>query len=302
MSKSTKTWLVTASLLVLAGCIIFVGAMMKLNWDFTKLTTSKYKTNTYEIEEEYKNISVVTDTADIVFITAEETKTKVVCYEQENVEHTVTVKDGELLIEISDLRKWYEHIEINFANPKITVYLPQGEYGALAVNTSTGNVEVPEGFEFESIDISASTGNIQLKNISAANVDLSALTGRITASDISCTDSFNFDVSTGKSYLSDITCKNITSTGNTGSAELERVIAGEKISLKRSTGNIKLDKCDAAEIFIKTDTGDVKGSLISDKVFITATDTGKVEVPKSTKGGNCEIITSTGNIIISVND
>ena len=70
--------------------------------------------------------------------------------------------------------------------------------------------------------------------------------------------------------------------------------------IKRSTGDVKFDGSDAAEIFIKTDTGDVTGSLLTDKVFITQTDTGNIDVPKTVNGGRCEISTDTGDIKISV--
>ena len=52
---------------------------------------------------------------------------------------------------------------------------------------------------------------------------------------------------------------------------------------------------------ITTDTGNVKGSLLSEKVFIVSTDTGKKQVPNTITGGRCEITTDTGDIIISIN-
>ena len=79
-----------------------------------------------------------------------------------------------------------------------------------------------------------------------------------------------------------------------------RVIAENKFSIERSTGNVKFDGSDAAEIFVKTDTGDVTGSLLTDKVFIAQTDTGDVDVPKTVTGGRCEIMSDTGNIKIKI--
>ena len=79
---------------------------------------------------------------------------------------------------------------------------------------------------------------------------------------------------------------------------LKNVIATEKISIERSIGDVKFDDCDATEIWVETDTGDVTGNLLSEKIFITETSTGDVNVPKSTKGGKCEITTSTGDIYI----
>ena len=81
---------------------------------------------------------------------------------------------------------------------------------------------------------------------------------------------------------------------------MNNVIAAEKFSIKRSTGDVKFNSCDATEIYVKTDTGDVSGSLLSNKVFFTNTDTGDVEIPKTMDGGKCEIITDTGDIKITV--
>jgi DUF4097 and DUF4098 domain-containing protein YvlB len=61
---------------------------------------------------------------------------------------------------------------------------------------------------------------------------------------------------------------------------------------------VNFNACDATEIFVKTSTGNVAGSLLSSKVFIANTSTGSIDVPKTTSGGRCEIITSTGNIKI----
>ena len=56
MNRTAKIWLIVAASLVLVGCIIFVGVMAVLKWDFGKLSTNKYETNTYEINEAFKQI------------------------------------------------------------------------------------------------------------------------------------------------------------------------------------------------------------------------------------------------------
>ena len=81
---------------------------------------------------------------------------------------------------------------------------------------------------------------------------------------------------------------------------MNSVIASEKFSIERRTGDVKLDGCDAAEIKILTDTGDVNGSFGSEKIFFVETDTGDVNVPKSLTGGKCEITTDTGDIYITI--
>ena len=81
---------------------------------------------------------------------------------------------------------------------------------------------------------------------------------------------------------------------------LENVIAAEGFSLVRSTGDIAFDGCDAAELLVETDTGDVTGSLLSEKVFFVTTATGKKEVPETVTGGKCKITTDTGDVTITI--
>ncbi len=318
MSK-TKKWLIIASCLILIGCIVFGGVMAMQKWDFTKLSTNKFETSNHEINENFKSISIITKTSDVVFVSSENSKYAVECYEQKNVKHSVAVKDGTLVIEAVDTRKWYEHIGINFGTPRVTVYIPKGEYGTLSVKANTGDVEIPQDFDFASIDISvstgdvkcyasalelikikASTGDINADDISCSALDLTVSTGKVNASGVSCKGDVTVSVSTGKAYLTNIACNGVTSSGNTGDISLKNVVAKERISIERSTGNVKFEGCDAGELFVTTDTGDVTGSLLSDKIFVVNTDTGKKEVPKTTTGGICEISTDTGDIIITI--
>lgn len=275
-----KRWFIAAGSFVLIGCILFAGAMSGLHWDFTQLSTVKYETNSYEITKAYQNISIQTDTADLVILPSKTDNTCVVCHEQETMKHSVTVKDNTLVVEMIDTRKWYEHISIHFGAPKITVYLPKGDYGTLAVKSSTGNIVA--------------------ENISADMIDLSVSTGKITLNDTACQSDIRIQVSTGKSKLTNVTCKNLTSRGSTGDLVLNKVTATDMFSLERSTGDVTFDKCDAAEIVVKTDTGDVVGSLLTNKVFLAQTDTGKVDVPKTINGGKCEITTDTGDIRLKI--
>ena len=319
MSEATKIWLITAASLVLTGCIICGVVMTMLGWDFTKLSTDRYETNKHETDENFSEISINTDTADILFTPSENEKCSVICYESQNAKHAIEVKDGTLSINVVNTKKWYEYIGINFGHSKITVCLPEKEYSSLIIKESTGDIEIPNDFKFEDIDISLSTGdvkcyasaiktikiktttgNIGIDSISADSIDLSVSTGNVTAAGITCEGDIEIGVSTGKTHLTNIVCQSVISSGSTGDISLKNVIAAEKISVKRSTGDVKLEASDAAEIFIETETGDVKGSLLTKKVFIVKTDTGRIDVPNSITGGRCEITTDTGDINITV--
>ena len=321
MKRSTRVCLIIAAALMLLGILLFTCAIAATDFNFASgFNTAKYETTTHEITEKFDSISVDTDTADINILPATDNAVKVLCFEQENLFHKVSVKDGTLTVELVDERRWFEHITFfNIHSPMINVYLPEAEYRALNIAASTSDIDIAREFSFESLNIHvstgdvtcyasakeiikmrASTGRITLEDLSAGAIDITTTTGGIRASNITCAGDLKTSVSTGKTKLSSVTCKNLFSTGNTGDITLIDVIATERFDIERSTGDVEMEACDAAELIIITDTGDVDGSLLSEKVFVVRSDTGDIDVPKTTSGGICEITTDTGDIEIYV--
>lgn len=259
MTKKTKAWLIVAITLILIGAILFVGVMTMFGWNFRRLSTVEYVTKSYEITEDFKNIFIDTVTADIEFLPSENEKTIVECYELIKTYHSVRVVDDSLEIKLQDRAKnWF--IGINFDTPKITVYIPKGEYAALTVEATTGDIKIPDAFQFNNIDVSITTG------------------------DVKCSASAN---------------ENVKIKTTTGDIDLKNVIAS-KIAISATTGDISLYQCDADELYLKATTGDITGSLLSDKVFVAKSTTGDIDVPQSTTGGKCEIKVTTGDINIEI--
>jgi len=319
MSKAAKVWLIVAASLIVAGLIMFVAAMWALGWDFTRLSTGKYNTNTHALTEEFSSISINTDTADIVFELSDDGQCTVECYEEQKAKHSVSIEEGTLVIDLANEKDWYDYIGIHFHSPKITVYLPEAQYTSLFIKGSTCDINVPRPFSFENVNISTSTGdvdfsasasrlnkiktntgNVSIENTSAGALNISTSTGDITVSNVACESDITTNVTTGRITLTNITCGNLTSTGDTGDISLSNVIAAQKIYINRSTGDVKFDHSDGQEIFVETDTGNVSGSLLTEKFFITHTDTGDVDVPQTTNGGKCTIRTDTGDIKITI--
>ena len=316
MKKSTKVCLIIATCLVLVGSVVFCSAMSMLNWDFSKM--NNFETNTTKINEKIVNISIESSGADILIVPTKIDDSKVVCYEKSRQKHSVTVSDGNLEIKANDTRKWYEYIGINFGSPKITIYLPKGEYDSLSVKSVTGDVEIPREYDFKSIDISQSTGDIT--NYASANkakletttgniyvnktifdtLDVTVTTGTVSLTDVTCNGDIDVNVTTGKTSISNVECKNFKSEGTTGDVDFKKTITTGKFTVNRSTGDITFDGCDGAEIFAEATTGDICGTLLTEKVFIASTSTGSIEVPKTVSGGRCELTTSTGDIEINI--
>ena len=300
MTNKTKKWLVIALSLIILGGLIFVTTMTFLSWDFSKLSVNSYVTNPYDISEHFTSISIETKNADIVFEKSNDSTSKVVCYEQEKLRHSVLVEDGTLTIKVVDERKWYDYIEIGVVSPKITITIPQGAYDTLKIDGSTSDIKLGEDFSFNNIDITVSTGDICLENTTAKAINLKTTTGDISVKNASC-NSLAVDVSTGDILLKEVNCKMLTSTGSTGDIELVKVIATDSIVIERTTGDVMIEDSDANDIVIKTSTGDVNGSLCSDKIFDVKTTSGDKNVPTSAVGGSCKITTTTGDVKITIN-
>lgn len=319
MNRTAKIWLLAAAILVLVGVVGFMGLMGANRWNTGILNTDRLVSRTVDLDGSFQNISIETDTDDISFQPSQDGKCRVEFLEWEKQPHTAAVQGDTLKITAEDQRSWLDHISVSLEGPKMTVYLPRTAYRELNIRESTGDIAIPADFLFDTIDLTVSTGDVRcaagvtgqaqlrsstgdfsLTDLIAGALSLSTDTGRIELQRVDCLGDLEIRVSTGRSVLTDVTCRNFTSRGSTGDVELENVTAEELIDIRRSTGDVRLDGCDAGELQIETDTGDVTGTLLTEKVFAAHSDTGHVQVPESTKGGACRVTTDTGRIELSI--
>lgn len=296
-----KTCIIIATVLILLGLAIFTVVMSLNHWDFSKLGTVKYVDNTYSTKESFSKILIETNTANIRFIPSDAEDCQVIFHEQENLQHQVLVTEDCLTIRLQNQPKWYDYIGINFGSPKITVALPQRDYEALTIQGSTGNVDVPSDFRFQSIDIDVRTGDVKCQASTTDSLNIKVTTGNISAENLSAGD-VSLQVTTGDVHISHLSCRSLTSKGSTGDVVLQYVLVEESLSITRTTGDVKLTKSDAKCLTLTTDTGDISGTLLTDKVFQVQTSTGKVNVPQTTTGGICMASTTTGNITFHIAD
>ena len=264
------------------------------------------KKDIVEITDSYTNVLIDIETAGVHLLKTESDQVAVSSYLNEKVVLTAEVVDDTLIIRAQDTRKWYEKI-FNFSSPHISITMPESEaYGSLILHATTGDVYVDKGFQFESINIKlttgdisnyasstgvmkvdSTTGDIKMEDISTGSLDCAVTTGDIKLVNVNSSGNVKTEASTGKISLTNVTCKNFTVDGGTGDIILKSVRAEEKFNIEVTTGDVKFDRCDAAELDIKTTTGDVTGTLCSDKIFITKSTTGKINVPETTTGIHC---------------
>ena len=336
MNGATVSLLIALGLIVL-GLLVLLIPLAANNWNFAALDPHKYETNTHTVTEDFAAISIDTSISDLAVLPSEDGTCRVVIYEQERLTHTVTVEEGTLTVRETDDRRWYDHIA-GFDHPRITLYLPAESYGALTVSLSTGDVLLSEGFTFASLalrgstgdvicradilgdaSIRVSTGDVCLENITAGAVALAGSTGDTVVTGVTCASltstrstgdtrlegltvegAVTLTVSTGRTTLANVTAAALDSKGNTGRITLTDTVLSGAMSITRSTGDVVLTRCDATELLITTDTGDVEGTLLTEKIFVARSDTGKIRVPDTVTGGRCKVTTDTGHIRFSI--
>ncbi|MBR5421783.1 MAG: DUF4097 family beta strand repeat protein [Lachnospiraceae bacterium] len=255
-----KFVLITGLSMILGGGMISAGAFAFLGFDISRMKMNEYERQTVNIEEDFTDIKIDADLADIRLELSDDGKCRVDFLIPEEKDHSAEVKEGCLSVfSRNDGKK--DSANLFFQIPCVTLYLPEKEYTSLNISLTTGDVELPEKLCLRSADISVTAGSV-----------------------------------TVASRLSD-TLSVHTVTGSIG---VEAVVLSGEMRLSCNTGEIELNDCDASSLYLSTNVGDIEGSLLSEKIFRVQNHFGDVDVPQCNSGGICDISCHTGDIEISL--
>ena len=191
---------------------------------------------------------------------------------------------------------------------------------SVTVEGSTGDATLTDVAAMGAVSIKRSTGDVVVTRAAAASLTAEANTGSMSFTDLATVGALTVTTTTGRQTYTavkaasltaeadtgGITLSNATVTGeaslttSTGDITLSGAVAGGAVLIRASTGDVTLERADAAELDIETSTGHVGGTLLSEKVFIARSDTGRIDVPETTTGGRCKVVTDTGRIQLSI--
>ena len=256
----------------------------------------------YLPETAYKNVMISLDTGDVTVSTGFSFESLRIKVSTGDVSMSATVA-GDLNVEASTG-------DISVSNTSAA---------SASLTTSTGRIEVSGLTLSGNYYAKSSTGNQSHTNVTCATATMISSTGDKVISSLNASGNLVIESDTGDDTFTNVTCADAivtTSTGHqnytnfscasvqlrasTGKINATNLIATGQFRAETSTGDITLERCDAATLAIVADTGDVKGTLLTPKIFYTQADTGKINVPQSTEGGLCEVTTDTGNIQFSI--
>lgn len=299
MKQFQKKYAAAALTLIAGGILIALCGMLAMGFDFTRMNTLNTVTNTYDVAEAFSDISVVGAECDIRLLPSEDGTCQVVCTESDRIDHSVEVVNGTLNITRHDRRSWYMHFGVYWGSMEILVYLPVSELGALNATSVSGNIEIPEDFSFETAALQTTSGDITC--FAPVKKDLSAGTtsGNIRLGGSVC-ETLSADSTSGSINISDVRCLNADAGTVSGSLKLSGVVADEIIRTESVSGDIDLYRCDADALILSSTSGDIEGSLLTDKSFDVHTTSGDVSLPQTSADKTCDVSTVSGDITFSI--
>lgn len=311
-----KRIFIIAALMVAFGLTLALCGAFALNFDFSLLETDPHTDRSVDIVDPFNSISA---NCGVKILPSESGADYAVFTEEKNITYTLSVENGVLTLTQIDQRAWQDYIGLSITHPQATLYLTQTELTALTVQTHSENINVAEGFHFETaalettsgnidfhadvrgeLHVQTTSGNLSIGNANAKTITAATTSGNLSISSICAAGSIDLSTSSGKTKLSGVACRRIESACSSGGMEFSALTATERLFVKTSSGSVRLNGCDAGELEIKTSSGSVVGTLLSEKVFIAKTSSGDISVPQTTSGGACKITTSSGDIKITL--
>ncbi len=320
--KTKKAPVIIAVILIAVGLIISFTAATFSDFQMDDLDSLTYTTNKYDKLDKFDSIKIDSNSFNIhVIATTEVSRPEVICEESEELYNEVTVNNSTLYIDQIDERDAFSHImNVQFRELKIDIYLPiYSEYKIISANSSSGNIAVTSNLTFDEADIKTASGsvtcdayvknnvnidttsgNIYMTDTKSMNIDTSTTSGEILLYSVQAYERLDAQCTSGDITITDSAASFSNLSTTSGDIDLTDYTLKNDIRIECTSGDISLNDCDAENLEIGTTSGDVTGTLLSEKIYYTSTNSGDVDIPLSGNGGLCKIVTTSGDISISV--
>ena len=219
-------------------------------------------------------------------------------------------KDGKLMIEEVDLRKWYQKIGIFSPKPgKIEVRLADGEYSDLNVESDNGDIVIKVDLH----DMRAlSFGDISTNTVNG-DTDINLLT--VSGIVLSKSKNGNINLVIGHDPAEGLPWTSLVSGMTTNGNITDQSVAGAKsfttgngritstgrfgmLYAKTVNGDIELNSVLGDKVNAESVNGAIKAILLKPMNYVTSSKNGRVTVPKET--GESPFVASTVNGDITI--
>ena len=308
--------------------------------NFTEKSTFGDTLRTYTAESSICGVIANCDyTADFKLLPSENGTCRVECMESEKICYSVTTENNVLHIECADRRTLFSRYKFSKAQRHATVrvYLPQGTYKSLEVETASGDIAIPAGYAFDTaslqstsgdiaccaecslLSIETTSGDIALKNAKCSTIELCTTSGDITLENVQSSKKTHAETTSGKVQFINLETTELeihTASGKvsledtnsavlhvdtiSGEIDLTRAVSSNSMEIGTISSNIHLESCDSESLSFESRSGSIIGTLNTGKNFCITSRNNKVDVPFDSGEGTCEIETRSGSIRIKI--
>ena len=308
--------------------------------NFPEKTTFGDTLRTYTAESSICGIIANCDyTADFKLLPSENGTCRVECMESEKICYSVTTENNVLHIECADRRTLFSRYKFSKAQRHATVrvYLPQGTYKSLEVETTSGDIAIPAGYAFDTaslqstsgdiaccaecslLSIETTSGDIALKSAKCSTIELCSTSGDITLENVQSSKKTHAETTSGKVQFINLETTELeihTASGKvsledtssavlhvdtiSGEIDLTRAVSSNSMEIGTISSNIHLESCDSESLSFESRSGSIIGTLNTGKNFYITSRNNKVDVPLNSGEGLCKIETRSGSIRIKI--
>lgn len=213
-----------------------------------------------ELELEFK-------TSNLNLIFTDENEVRIVQYSDEklNENQLFTYSKSNSRLKVSEGSRRVQFF-FNFTQTAYDVYIPKQYEGILNLKSVSGDIIVEDNLKLKELDISSTSGNINMNNIESKKIKIETISG---------------DISLGNLISKELSMKSVSGSIKTG-----KII--NDIKIKTTSGDIKLSAIEG-----EIDLSSISGKITSEDFKITGdskvkTTSGNVEIYLNEES-NCEI-------------
>lgn len=245
--------------------------------NFTEKSTFGDTLRTYTAESSICDVTADCGPADFILLPSENNTCRVECAENETVHYVVTTENSVLHIRRADSRTVFSFFKFYRAlrSEPVRVYLPQGTYKSLEVETTSGDIAIPAGYAFDTASLQSTSGDI------ACCAECSLLSIETTSGDIA---------------LKNAKCSTIELCSTSGDITLENVQSSKKTHAETTSGKVQFINLETTELEIHTASGKVSSENIKCTTLQIGTASGEVHLTHVKSSNTIEVDTASGKV------
>ena len=324
MKKSLKILLIVASILILVGFVCMLVAAGSYNFKMYEMFNQEYKSQVFVLEniENLTNLELNQEAYNITFYVAEDNVLRIEYPVMDNVVHTYEVSEDYVLRNsILDNRKWYEDLNLVFnKTPEVKIYLPQKQYKALIIKSTSGDVSLTKEISFayceisttsgdidfshsgmNEMNLSTTSGDIHFNSVRGGSANIKSVSGDIKMSNNTNTTAFAYCTS-GEISISDSIFKRLNAKTTSGDILAYKTHATDWIGFNSTSGDIEIYDMRCSELHYISVSGDIDFDMVENSGFLEIqTTSGDIE-GNLRRATRFTVETTSGNSVVDGNN